>query len=254
MENNTPQQSQGLSEDNKTIIVILLLVFAYPIGLVLMFVWMKKWPTWIKLLIALPRVLVVLLFVFGIGAGILLAIINPAAKISEAKCSQYCSAVEPSNTSCVADCTTEGWVASYNTDSLPHLINAEKTARQILSQAELPNPDIDRLSELSVTVISEAKAVTEKQPDNAEGWAYLGAMYAGFYGVLEDADINAISALENAAKLDSTNYEYPLALGDIYVELENVEMAKKYYEQALELTPVDSEMHDHLVEILAMFE
>lgn len=49
----------GLSEDTKTIITILLLVFVYPAGVIMMFVWMKSWPTWVKTLVFLPLLAVI---------------------------------------------------------------------------------------------------------------------------------------------------------------------------------------------------
>jgi len=53
-----PHQHEGLSHDTKTLIVILLLVFAYPIGIILMWVWMKTWKTIIKILVSvLPIIL-----------------------------------------------------------------------------------------------------------------------------------------------------------------------------------------------------
>jgi hypothetical protein len=55
-------ESQGMSQDTKTIIVILLLIFAYPLGLLLMWFWMKEWPVWVKILISLPVALGVLMF------------------------------------------------------------------------------------------------------------------------------------------------------------------------------------------------
>lgn len=56
--------SQGMSHDTKTLIVILLLVFAYPIGLILMWVWMKTWKTIIKVLITvLPIVLTLVWYI-----------------------------------------------------------------------------------------------------------------------------------------------------------------------------------------------
>lgn len=55
---------QGMSHDTKTLIVILLLVFAYPVGLILMWVWMKTWKTIIKVLITvLPIVLTLIWYI-----------------------------------------------------------------------------------------------------------------------------------------------------------------------------------------------
>lgn len=75
-------ETEGMSYDTKTIIVILLLVFVYPLGLVFMLMWMK-WPTWVKVLIALPVGLIVLAFLGIIAVG-MLAAVNPKAQIEKA--------------------------------------------------------------------------------------------------------------------------------------------------------------------------
>ncbi len=79
--------NQGLSENTKTLIVILLLIFAYPVGIILMLVWMK-WPWWIKLLVALPTTLV-FLAILGIMSVAMLASINPSGQIAKAKDTMY---------------------------------------------------------------------------------------------------------------------------------------------------------------------
>jgi len=48
-----------LSYDTKTLITVILLVTVYPVGLILMFAWMR-WDKWIKILILLPFLLAVL--------------------------------------------------------------------------------------------------------------------------------------------------------------------------------------------------
>lgn len=63
-------KKEGLSEDTKTIITVLLLVFAFPIGVILMWFWMK-WPVWVKVLISL-LLIIPLLFVVGIISSIVL--------------------------------------------------------------------------------------------------------------------------------------------------------------------------------------
>lgn len=61
----------GLSDDAKTIIVVLLLVFAFPVGLILMWLW-TEWPKWVKWLLSLilitPLVLMLLFFFAIFGA------------------------------------------------------------------------------------------------------------------------------------------------------------------------------------------
>jgi cytochrome c oxidase subunit IV len=60
-----PQRRRGLglSYEVKTLIVIILLFFAYPVGLILMFMWMD-WSAWIKALILLPVVCLILMIIF----------------------------------------------------------------------------------------------------------------------------------------------------------------------------------------------
>lgn len=66
-----PLEQPRNNEDNKTIITVIILLFAYPIGLVLMWFW-TKWPKWAKVLISLPFFLAIL----GILAVVLLSATN----------------------------------------------------------------------------------------------------------------------------------------------------------------------------------
>jgi protein-S-isoprenylcysteine O-methyltransferase Ste14 len=74
-------KTQEISEDTKTLITVLLLVFAYPVGLVMMFVW-TKWPGWVKVLIVLPFV-VGTLFFFLLGGIIFSAITSGIGEVGE---------------------------------------------------------------------------------------------------------------------------------------------------------------------------
>lgn len=47
-----PTNTVRASLDSKSITVILLLVFFYPLGVILMWAWMKTWPRWMKLLLS----------------------------------------------------------------------------------------------------------------------------------------------------------------------------------------------------------
>lgn len=59
-----PVYSSDMSSDAKLIIVLLLLLFFYPLGLVFMWLWMKKWPTWLKVVITLPIIIGILAAIF----------------------------------------------------------------------------------------------------------------------------------------------------------------------------------------------
>ncbi|PJE63317.1 hypothetical protein COU88_00160 [Candidatus Roizmanbacteria bacterium CG10_big_fil_rev_8_21_14_0_10_39_6] len=91
------KKQDGVSYDTKTIITVLALIFVYPIGIVLMFVWMK-WKMWVKLLIALP----VTLILFGVFAVALLSALNPRESFNKGKCVRECGS--NSATVCINAC------------------------------------------------------------------------------------------------------------------------------------------------------
>ncbi len=75
--------SNGTSNDTRTIVTALLLLFLYPIGLIVMWSW-TKWPLWLKILLSLP----ILLFVVAILFGLVLIAINPSSQFATANNTQ----------------------------------------------------------------------------------------------------------------------------------------------------------------------
>lgn len=57
--------SSEMTTDTKTIVVVLLLLFLYPVGVIFMWIWMKTWPAWAKIIISIPFVFGILVFIFG---------------------------------------------------------------------------------------------------------------------------------------------------------------------------------------------
>ena len=76
----TPQQPSAL--DSHTIVVILLLIFLYPVDIIVMWMWMKHWPTWLKWLLTL---LLLLPIVLGVLFAVTLIAIDPAAQLEKAR-------------------------------------------------------------------------------------------------------------------------------------------------------------------------
>lgn len=90
------RQQSGMSESTKTMITVLLLVFAFPIGIIFMWIWMRNWPTWAKVAITLPFAIAVILIVIS---GIIVFGIKPAGqfpKVNNANTSQT-SLIRPSD-------------------------------------------------------------------------------------------------------------------------------------------------------------
>jgi len=95
------KKEEGMSYDTKTVIVVLCLIFAYPIGLILMFAWMK-WPMIVKLLVTIP-VTFIFLVISLLMVGLVLATVNPVSQIKKAECTQICQNSENME-SCVRQC------------------------------------------------------------------------------------------------------------------------------------------------------
>lgn len=73
----TVKKADGMSDDTKTIITILLLLFATPVGIILMWVW-TKWATWIKVVVTVVPVVFFAIIMFFVLA--VLALIVPAVQ------------------------------------------------------------------------------------------------------------------------------------------------------------------------------
>ena len=77
--NSNSAQNHGMSNDTKTLIVILLLIFTYWIGLIFMWIWMKTWPNWLKIVLTLPVFASIALIAFFVYS----VIMNPSQFIEE---------------------------------------------------------------------------------------------------------------------------------------------------------------------------
>lgn len=89
--------NSGLSNDAKTIITILLLIFAFPIGLIYMWVG-SSWKVWVKLLITVPIVLFTLMAFLTV---------NPSLQVKKASCVKSCQnfkQIEVQYTACMNKC------------------------------------------------------------------------------------------------------------------------------------------------------
>ena len=88
---NSQQQTpvvQG-SENNdgvKTVVTVLLLIFVYPIGVIVSW-FLPKWKWWVKLLVSLPLVLGFVM----IALGVALLAMNPSTQLKKAKFISECA-------------------------------------------------------------------------------------------------------------------------------------------------------------------
>lgn len=87
--------------DNKTLITVLLLIFFFPLGFILMWFW-TKWPKWVKIVISLPTILIIL----GVISSIILIALNPASQLEKAECVKQCQAAGSSE-ECLLSCNED---------------------------------------------------------------------------------------------------------------------------------------------------
>lgn len=102
MENNTTPQSP--TNDNSTLVTVLLLIFAYPIGMIVMWFW-PKWKVWVKLLVSLPFVIGII----AIVASVMMVALNPEAQNAfqtGAACGQQCQTATDQE-ACIQECLQE---------------------------------------------------------------------------------------------------------------------------------------------------
>lgn len=113
-QNNSQTQpapaTQGVSEDTKTIVTILLLIFVFPIGFIVMLFW-PKWKWWVKLLVALPGILLA----FILGTALIVAV-NPSAQVRKAECMTKCEQTNDAQT-CAQMCSATGPSSTLYTDT-----------------------------------------------------------------------------------------------------------------------------------------
>ncbi len=88
-ENTVQQQTVAQGTDNnegvKTVVTVLLLIFVYPIGVIVSW-FLPKWKWWVKLLVSLPLVLGFVM----IALGFALLAVNPSTQLEKAKYISEC--------------------------------------------------------------------------------------------------------------------------------------------------------------------
>ncbi|HLL61382.1 MAG TPA: hypothetical protein VK338_06715 [Candidatus Nitrosocosmicus sp.] len=92
--------SNELSYDTKTIIVVLTLIFVYPIGLILMYAWMK-WPGILKFAVMIPIYIMILALVLSLSASS--SKYNFINSSDKDQCTKACE-VSSNGNECVKEC------------------------------------------------------------------------------------------------------------------------------------------------------
>lgn len=78
---NSPLVSSDETINTQMAVIILLLVFIYPIGIILVWILMKKWQTWLKVILSMP----IALALIAICLAFLMIFVNPSKNLEKAK-------------------------------------------------------------------------------------------------------------------------------------------------------------------------
>jgi len=95
------EKDSGVSEDTKTLVTVILLLAAYPIGVVVMYFWMRNWAKWVKSLIALPLIIGFILLILAFLISIF-STLSPSESYRKGVCVSECKG----NQACIRLCTT----------------------------------------------------------------------------------------------------------------------------------------------------
>ncbi|MBU4421895.1 tetratricopeptide repeat protein [Candidatus Parcubacteria bacterium] len=105
----------------------------------------------------------------------------------------------------------------------------------VASQNETPDPQ--RIANLVASAVNQAREATRLSPNDAASWDFLATMYATARPLSQNANSFAISALEQAIKLEKTNPRLYLDLGRAKVLQKDYSGAREALEKAVTLKP-----------------
>lgn len=109
-------------------------------------------------------------------------------------------------------------------------ISAQASRRENLSDAEKQNI-VDLLSQAR----ANAEFLVQKSPASVANWEVLGTFYKGLVGAVDNADVAASQAYQNALRYEPTNPALYLSLGSIYYGQKQYQLAVNSFAQAVAL-------------------
>lgn len=278
------QAANEPSEDTKIIIVILLLLFLYPAGIVMMWVWMKNWPKWLKILLTVPMLIVpflLVLFIVGIILMVIIAGVNPSKQMELAKqaeankqtqleqlnstmeqaltgeqsntCSLICSKLAPldKNTECINQCIKDGFMDEISQENIQYYIDANLSISKALQLSRQENADSDEIAKYIDEALNNSNTLVQMHPNSSIAWENKGGIYYFLIGSADNSDQFAIESFEKALSIkpERTNvYGY---LGDIYYYQGDIQKAIDTYEQGLVYDQNNLALHTSLAKMYA---
>lgn len=120
------------------------------------------------------------------------------------------------------------WAPYYLNLARAYLLDAGVESRK-------SSPDAAKISSLVASAVNQARFATDLAPKNVVSWETLATMYENALAVAPAAGEWAISALDQAIVLESSNPIHFLRRGNLKVALQKIDEAKTDYEEAIRL-------------------
>ena len=110
-------------------------------------------------------------------------------------------------------------------------------ASSLATKSDLTDQDRQNITVLVQQAIREAKMAVTLNKNKVTNWENLASIYRQLVNFAQGADQWAISALNQAIKLDPANPNLRLNLGGLYYALKNYDEAIRFFQQAVDIKP-----------------
>lgn len=215
--------NQEMSGDTKTIITIVLLLFVWPVGLILMWLWMK-WPIWLKVFLTIIPFIIVIFILFILGT---IFVQIPASVWS----------TSPGYSTLVQQQMSSG-------DLVKDANSKVQKALELQNKGNLTDVENEQKISLITQALSEYEQATKKDPSNVEAWQSIAVINEKLGDGLGSQSSEQIMFYNESAR---AYYN----LGQVYLQKGLKGEARTVLQLALELAPsTNTTLRDNIQQAL----
>jgi len=121
--------------------------------------------------------------------------------------------------------------------ALANSIASQKKPTEASPGGSLTDQDKSNIQTLIQQAIAEGRAATKLAPRSAANWEVLGSIYRQISGVATNGLQFSLDAYGQAIRLDPYNPLLRLAVGGIYYQIKNYDLAVRFFEDVVSLKP-----------------
>jgi tetratricopeptide (TPR) repeat protein len=121
--------------------------------------------------------------------------------------------------------------------ALANAIAAQKGPSEASPAGSLTDQDRKNIQQLLQQAIAEGRAAVTLSPRSAGNWEILATIYRQISGVAENAVAFSLDSYGKAIQLDPLNPLLRLAVGGVYYQAKNYDLAIRFFDDAVSLKP-----------------